>query len=72
MQEAKEVARTLLKHQIPVEAVFTSALKRTIQTAKIILEEMGQISVPFTSSWRLNERMYGALEGMNKAETQKK
>lgn len=51
---------------------FASWLKRGIRTLQIVLEELGQSSLPVTTDWRLNERHYGALQGLNKAETAEK
>jgi 2,3-bisphosphoglycerate-dependent phosphoglycerate mutase len=48
---------------------FCSVLKRSIKTLDIVLEEMDQLWIPVQKSWRLNERFYGALQGLNKAET---
>ena len=52
-----------------IDCVFTSSLKRTIKTAWIVLEELDMCSVPVRHAWQLNERMYGALTGLNKAAT---
>ena len=54
---------------IKVDIVFTSVLKRAIKTCNIALELMDQSYVPVIKSWRLNERHYGALQGLNKSET---
>ena len=51
---------------------FTSVLKRAIQTLWICLEEMDLMWIPVGRDWRLNERHYGALQGLNKAETARK
>ncbi|MBS1795895.1 MAG: 2,3-diphosphoglycerate-dependent phosphoglycerate mutase [Acidobacteria bacterium] len=51
------------------DEAFTSVLKRAIKTLWIVLEEMDQMWIPETKSWRLNERHYGGLQGLNKAET---
>lgn len=54
------------------DLVYTSLLKRAIHTMKICLEEMGLSKISTKNDWRLNERHYGALQGLNKAETAKK
>jgi 2,3-bisphosphoglycerate-dependent phosphoglycerate mutase len=51
------------------DAVYTSTLKRTIKTAWLLLEALDQFAIPLQQNWRLNERMYGALTGLNKRET---
>src|SRR6476660_7891840 len=51
------------------DLAFTSVLKRAIKTLGIALDEMDQLWIPVTKHWRLNERHYGALQGLNKAET---
>ena len=51
------------------DVAFTSVLKRAIKTLGIALDELDQLWIPVTKSWRLNERSYGALQGLNKAET---
>merc|ERR1712151_1113560 len=52
-----------------VDVAYTSVLKRAIKTCNIALEKSDQLYIPTKKSWRLNERMYGALTGMNKKET---
>jgi len=54
------------------DVAYTSYLKRAIKTLNIVLEEMDELYIPVYKSWRLNERHYGALQGLNKAETAKK
>ena len=67
--EAVEAAR-LLKHDgYTFDVAYTSVLKRAIKTLWIILEEMDLMWLPVHRSWRLNERHYGALQGLDKAET---
>ena len=51
------------------DVAFTSQLKRATETLRIVLAEMGQTDVPVHKDWHLNERHYGALQGLNKAET---
>jgi 2,3-bisphosphoglycerate-dependent phosphoglycerate mutase len=70
--EAKSAGRRLKEAGFLFDAAFTSVLKRAIRTLWIVLDEMDLMWVPVFYSWRLNERMYGALQGLNKAETAKK
>ena len=70
-KEAKESAHLLKKNQLNFDLACTSFLKRAIRTMWIILEEMDQMWVPALKSWRLNERHYGKLTGLNKKETAK-
>ena len=58
-----------LKEKLEIDIVFTSVLKRAIRTLWLMLDEMDRMWVPVEKSWRLNERHYGALQGLNKAET---
>src|SRR5215467_15577086 len=63
-------AGELLRHEgFTFDVAFTSVLKRAIKTLWIALEEMDRMWIPVRHSWRLNERHYGALQGLNKAET---
>ena len=68
-REAHEAGRTLLSEGYTFDVAYTSVLKRAIQTLWIALEEMDLMWIPVYRSWRLNERHYGALQGLNKAET---
>jgi 2,3-bisphosphoglycerate-dependent phosphoglycerate mutase len=68
-QEAHFAAKLLLEGTYTFDVAFTSVLKRAIQTLWIILEDMDLMWIPVLKSWRLNERHYGALQGLNKAET---
>ena len=68
-EEAKSAARLLLEERYTFDVAYTSVLKRAIQTLWIILEEMDLMWIPVYRSWRLNERHYGALQGLNKSET---
>jgi 2,3-bisphosphoglycerate-dependent phosphoglycerate mutase len=68
-EEAAQAGRELLREQLQVDIVFTSVLKRAIRTLWIMLDEMDRMWVPVERSWRLNERHYGALQGLNKAQT---
>ena len=68
-EEARSSARLLLEEHYTFDVAYTSVLKRAIQTLWIILEEMDLMWIPVYRSWRLNERHYGALQGLNKSET---
>jgi 2,3-bisphosphoglycerate-dependent phosphoglycerate mutase len=69
IEEAKEAGVTLREQGFTFDLVFTSVLKRAIRTAWIVLDEMDLMWIPIKHNWRLNERHYGALQGLNKAET---
>ena len=66
--EARAAARLLANHEIQFDLCFTSVLKRAVRTLWIVLEEMDLMWLPVFRSWRLNERHYGALQGLNKDE----
>jgi 2,3-bisphosphoglycerate-dependent phosphoglycerate mutase len=68
-QQALDSARILKKEGYTFDVAFTSVLKRAIKTLWIALEEMDLMWIPVHRSWRLNERHYGALQGLDKAET---
>jgi 2,3-bisphosphoglycerate-dependent phosphoglycerate mutase len=68
-EEAHSAGQVLKKEGYTFDIVFTSVLKRAIRTMNITLEEMDLEWLPIVKSWRLNERHYGALQGLNKAET---
>lgn len=68
-EEAKAAGRLLKAGGFEFDLVFTSVLKRAIWTSVITLDELDQLWLPVERSWRLNERHYGALQGLNKAET---
>jgi 2,3-bisphosphoglycerate-dependent phosphoglycerate mutase len=68
-EEARQAGQTLKAHGYVFDVAFTSWLKRATETLRIALAEMGQSDIPVHKSWRLNERHYGALQGLNKAET---
>ena len=70
--EAHEAGRLMLEAGLEPEVVHTSLLVRAIQSAEIALAEMGRTWLPVRRSWRLNERHYGALQGLNKKETAEK
>ena len=67
--EAREAGKLLKREGVLFDLAFTSVLKRAIKTLWLTLEEMDLMWIPVTRSWRLNERHYGALQGLNKAET---
>ena len=67
--EAKEAGRLLREDGYVFDIAFTSVLKRAIKTLGIALDTLDQLWIPVTKSWKLNERHYGALQGLNKAET---
>ena len=69
VEEAREAGRQLTRAGLQPDIVHTSVLIRAIQTADIALGEMGRSWIPVRRSWRLNERHYGALQGLNKKET---
>lgn len=71
IEEAHEAASALIKEGFTFDVAFTSVLKRAIRTLWIVLDEMDLMWLPVYRSWRLNERHYGALQGLNKAETAK-
>jgi 2,3-bisphosphoglycerate-dependent phosphoglycerate mutase len=70
--EAREAGRLLKAEGYEFDLVFTSVLKRAIRTMWIVLDEMDLMWLPVERSWRLNERHYGALQGLNKAQTVEK
>lgn len=71
IEEAHNAAKALIKEGFTFEVAFTSVLKRAIRTLWIVLDEMDLMWIPVYRNWRLNERHYGALQGLNKAETAK-
>lgn len=68
-REARQAATLLAAEGYSFDTAFTSVLKRAIRTLWIVLDEMDLMWIPVRRSWRLNERHYGALQGLNKAET---
>src|SRR5919109_920317 len=68
-QEAWEGGQVLKREGYTFDVAYTSVLKRAIRTLWIVLDEMDLMWIPEHRSWRLNERHYGALQGLNKAET---
>jgi 2,3-bisphosphoglycerate-dependent phosphoglycerate mutase len=69
MAEARAAGESLLQAGYGFDVAYTSVLKRAIKTLWIVLEQMDLMWIPVYRSWRLNERHYGALQGLNKAET---
>lgn len=67
--EAKSAAESLRAEGFTFDCAFTSVLRRAIRTLWIVMDEMDLMWIPVERSWRLNERHYGALQGLNKAET---
>ncbi|MGH8221080.1 MAG: 2,3-diphosphoglycerate-dependent phosphoglycerate mutase [Steroidobacteraceae bacterium] len=67
--EAASAGRQLLAERLTIDVAYTSVLKRAIRTLWIMLDEMDRMWIPVERSWRLNERHYGALQGLNKAQT---
>ena len=68
-REVEYAARLLLEGGYEIDVCFTSRLKRAIRSVWIIFQEMDQVYLPVFKSWRLNERMYGALTGLCKSDT---
>jgi len=72
IEEAKKAGKLFKKEGVTFDVVYTSMLKRAIHTLWNVLDEMDLAWVPVYRSWRLNEKSYGDLEGLNKAETARK
>lgn len=72
VSEAKDAGVKIKEHNIKFDVAFTSYLKRAIKTCHYVLENSDQMAIPEIKSWRLNERHYGALQGLNKQETAEK
>ena len=72
VEEARTGAEALKKEGYTFDVAYTSVLKRAIRTLNIVLDELDLQWIPVHKTWRLNERHYGALQGLNKAETAKK
>jgi 2,3-bisphosphoglycerate-dependent phosphoglycerate mutase len=68
-EQARQAGQLLLAEGYSFDTAYTSVLKRAIKTLWLALEEMDRMWIPVHRSWRLNERHYGALQGLNKAET---
>jgi 2,3-bisphosphoglycerate-dependent phosphoglycerate mutase len=71
-KEAAQAGREILKEKIAVDIAFTSVLKRAIRTLWLMLDEMDRMWIPVERTWQLNERHYGALQGLNKTQTVEK
>jgi 2,3-bisphosphoglycerate-dependent phosphoglycerate mutase len=71
-KEARAAGAHLSQAGISVDRAYTSVLTRAVRTLQLALEEMGRAWVPVTGHWRLNERHYGALTGLDKAETKQR
>jgi len=71
-EESRQAGRNLKEAGCLFDVAYTSVLKRAIRTLWILLDEMDLMWVPIKNDWRLNERHYGALQGLNKAETAEK
>lgn len=69
VKEAKLAGQKLARTGIDIDIAFTSVLKRANDTLDFVLKEMHKTNIPIYKSWRLNERHYGALQGLNKVET---
>ena len=72
IKEAKEAGKVLKEQGFHFDLAFTSVLKRAEDTLDYILKEMGEEDIKIKRSWKLNERHYGALQGLNKDETKEK
>ena len=72
VQEAVEAGQVLAKEGYQFDLAYTSVLKRAIKTLNTVLDQMDQLWLPVERSWRLNERHYGGLQGLNKSETAEK
>jgi 2,3-bisphosphoglycerate-dependent phosphoglycerate mutase len=72
IEEARRAGQVLKKEGFTFELAFTSVLKRAIRTLWIVLDQMDLMWIPVYNSWRLNERHYGALQGLNKSEMAQK
>lgn len=69
--EARRAGRLLAKAGFRYDVCFTSVLERSVETARIVLAQLGQRDLPTEPLWRLNERHYGALEGQRRSETRR-
>ena len=69
VEEARAAGKLLAAEGYDFDFTFTSVLKRAIRTLNFAVEEMDRVWLPVEKDWRLNERHYGALQGLNKAET---
>jgi len=69
MEEARTSGKIMKNEGFQFDVAYVSVLKRALRTLWLALEEMDQLWIPWIKTWRLNERHYGALQGLNKAET---
>src|SRR5436190_1734236 len=69
IREAREGGKVLKKEGYAFDVAYTSVLKRAIRTLWLVMDEMDLMWIPVHRTWKLNERHYGALQGLNKAET---
>ena len=69
IDEAREAGNTLKEHDFTFDVAMTSYLKRSIRTLWVMLDALDQMHLPIQTDWRLNERHYGALQGLDKRET---
>ena len=69
MEEARTAGKIMKNEGFQFDIAYVSVLKRALRTLWLALEEMDQLWIPWIKTWRLNERHYGALQGLNKAET---
>src|SRR5690242_8216471 len=69
IEEARQAGKLLKAEGFQFDVAYTSVLKRAIKTLWIALEELDQMWIPVHRTWRVNERMYGGLQGLDKAET---
>lgn len=72
IKEAKEAGKVLKEKGFEFDVAYTSVLKRANDTLMYILDELNEKDIPIKRSWKLNERHYGALQGLNKDETKEK
>lgn len=72
IKEAKEAGKVLKEKGFEFDVAYTSVLKRANDTLMYILDELNEKNIPIKRSWKLNERHYGALQGLNKDETKEK
>jgi 2,3-bisphosphoglycerate-dependent phosphoglycerate mutase len=72
IEEARRAGQLMKQARLEFDVAFTSVLKRAIRTLWIALDQMDRMWIPVHNSWRLNERHYGALQGLNKAQTAEK
>ena len=71
VEEAKYSGKIILENQFNIQSIYTSLLKRATETTNIVAQIINYPKSQIKNDWRLNERHYGALEGLNKSETAK-